>query len=72
MTITTVKLHSSTKHALDDFRGTEESYDEVVQKLISEVRSKNLVKELIAAYQDKAEDDKEINAEWGSSSSDWS
>lgn len=72
MSTTTIKLHSSTKHALDDFRGSEESYDEVVQKLISEVKSKNRVKELIAAYQDKAEEDKKTVEEWGSSSSDWS
>ncbi len=72
MSATTIKLHFSTKHALDDFRGNEESYDEVIQKLISEVKSKNLVKELIAAYQNKAEEDKKIVAEWSPSSPDWS
>jgi hypothetical protein len=72
MSTTTVKLHFSTKHALDDFRGNEESYDKVINRLIYEVKNKNLVKELIAAYQNKAEEDKKIVEEWESSSSDWS
>lgn len=72
MSTTTVKLHFSTKHALDDFRGNEETYDEIIQKLISEVRSRSLVKELIAAYQCQAEEDKKIVNEWSSASPDWS
>lgn len=71
MSTTTVKLHFSTKHALDDFRGNEESYDEVINRLISEVKSKNLVKELIAAYQNKANEDKKTVEEWESSSPNW-
>ncbi len=36
----------------------------MIQKPTSKVRNKNLVKELIAAYQNKAEEDKKIVQEW--------
>ena len=71
MDITTVKIHQSTKNALDEIRTNYESYDEVIKRLVSEAKHKNLVKELVAAYKTKAIEDKNINQDWEKSSPDW-
>lgn len=68
---TTVKIHRSTKDALDDLRSDRDTYDDIINKLISETKNKFLVKELVEAYQNKAEEDKKINDEWKNSSSGW-
>ncbi|HIH11711.1 TPA: hypothetical protein HA241_05965 [Candidatus Woesearchaeota archaeon] len=71
MEATTVKIYSKTKHALDELRTDHQSYDQIINKLIVESRKKTLVRELIAAYQQKADEDKEINKEWEESSAKW-
>jgi len=65
---TTVKIHKSTKNVLDEIKTNYESYDEVIKRIVSEVKHKSLVKELVTAYKTKATEDKEINKEWENSS----
>ncbi len=71
MESTTVKIHKSTKNVLDEIKNNYESYDEVIKRMVSEVKQKNLVKELVTAYKTKAIEDKEINKEWENTSPNW-
>ena len=64
MEITTVKLHKSTKSALDEVRQEDESYDDVIQKLLLEIKSKHLKNDLIEAYKQKSTEDLRILEEW--------
>lgn len=64
MEATTIKLHTKTKRDLDDLRNETESYEQVVERLISTVRRKNLRKELKEGYLAMAEVDREIAKEW--------
>ena len=64
METTTIKVYPKTKHALDDIRQEQETYDQVISRLVAQTRKKNLVKELIAAYQSKAEEDIKTAREW--------
>ncbi len=64
MTITTIKLKESTKLDLKDFRAKSASYDEVIRKLISNIKSKNLKEELINGYKESAKSDLESLKEW--------
>lgn len=60
---TTIKLHRSTKRALDDFKGIE-SYDEAIQVLLSHVKQKHLKADLIEAYKSMGKKDMELLEEW--------
>ncbi|MEK6900999.1 MAG: hypothetical protein AABX37_01520 [Nanoarchaeota archaeon] len=71
MSTTTIKIHDDTKHALDQMGLESETYDQVISKLISEVKKKNLVKELIEGYKNNAKRDKQIVQEWEHTSEDW-
>jgi poly(A) polymerase Pap1 len=71
MDTTTVKIHMSTKEDLDELRQNYETYDDIINKLISEVKKKNLVKELIEGYKSNAKRDKRIVEEWEHTSEDW-
>ncbi|HIG93820.1 MAG: hypothetical protein QT02_C0004G0010 [archaeon GW2011_AR9] len=71
MDTTTVKIHQSTKEDLDELRQDYETYDDVINKLISEVKKKNLVKELIEGYKSNAKRDKQMVKEWDHTSEDW-
>jgi uncharacterized protein YjgD (DUF1641 family) len=71
MNVTTVKVHQETKEALDEFKEKSESYDEIINKLISKVKSKNIVKELTEAYKSKAKEDRKLAKEWEDSSPGW-
>lgn len=56
MSATTIKLHTGTKHELDQFREYKnESYDEVIQKMIYIIKNLNthpeLSKETISAIE---------------------
>ncbi|MBI4148561.1 hypothetical protein HY490_04685 [Candidatus Woesearchaeota archaeon] len=64
MSITTVKLQTQTKSALDAFKDEGESYDEVVRKLISLLKEKGLRNELVQAYQSMNKMDVEFLHEW--------
>ena len=68
METTTIKVHSETKHALDNIRSEQETYDQVISRLVAETKKKNLVKELVAAYQSRANEDKKIVREWDAAS----
>ena len=68
MDVTTIKLQKKTKSALDKFRSGHESYDQVIKKLVSVVKQKNLKKQLIEAYQSMGKADLEILEEWESAS----
>ena len=68
MKVTTVKLYEGTKYALDRLRVENESYDQVIKKLISEVKNKDLKDQLIEAYKKKSKQDLEILEEWESAS----
>ena len=71
MTDTTVKIHPSTKNALDNLKGEYDTYDDVINKLISEVKNKNLVREMIAGYKSNRERDQKLVKEWEHTSEDW-
>lgn len=64
MKVTTVKLYEGTKYALDRLRVENESYDQLIRKLISEVKNKDLKTQLIEAYKKKSKQDLEIFKEW--------
>lgn len=64
MSITTVKIETSTKAALDDFKGTHESYDDVISRLVVHVKCKDLKKQLIEAYTKNSKDDLKLVKEW--------
>ena len=66
METTTIKIHLTTKRALDALGALYKSYDEVIYGLISEVKKKNLIRELKLAYLAKAKEDSEIAEEWDS------
>jgi len=71
MADTTVKIHPSTKNALDNLKGEYDTYDDVINKLISEVKNKNLVREMIAGYKSNRERDQKLVKEWEHTSEDW-
>ena len=69
--VTTVKIHESTKHELDSVRSGKETYDQVISKLISAHKEKNLRKELINSYKENNDFDLELVNEWESISEGW-
>lgn len=64
METTTIKVYSKTKHSLDDVRREQETYDQTISRLVAQTKKKDLVKELIAAYQSKTDEDRKIAQEW--------
>ncbi len=64
MEATTIKVHSSTKHALDEFGAENESYDEIISKLLNEVKRKELRQLLIEGYQQNQQRDSRMAEEW--------
>lgn len=68
MEITTVKLKQDTKLALNKFRYKNESYDIIIQKLISKIRNKNLKNDLIQGYKDSAKHNIKTLEEWENTS----
>ena len=71
MEATTIKIYPNTKSDLDKLKNNDESYDLIITKLLSEVKRKYLVKELVEAYGKKAEEDKQVEKEWNNISVDW-
>ena len=64
MQATTVKIHPQTKMALDKLKEDSESYDDVIEKLVTAKNKKTLREELIREYQSITKDEvKEFN-EW--------
>ena len=50
MQATTLKIKKNTKSELDTFRKQNESYDEIINNIMQQIRTKNLKKQLIEAY----------------------
>lgn len=53
---------------LDEFRNSSESYDTVITKIVSELKHKNLKKELIEAYSLMNRNDLALLEEWDAAS----
>jgi len=68
MEITTVKLYKETKQTLDALKTKNETYDQLVQRLINYVKKKNLRSELIQAYKEMGTRDLALLEEWDSAS----
>ena len=68
MDTTTIKLYKETKSALDQLREERESYDELISKLISHVKNRNLKKELKLGYQKMGKTDLAVLEEWETAS----
>ena len=68
MDATTIKLHSRTKSALDKLREENESYENVISRLILQAKNKDLKEKLIAAYKQVGKEELKILGEWESAS----
>ena len=68
MEVTTIKLYKSTKFTLDSLRENNETYDDIITKIIIKLRDKNLKMDLIEAYKKTAERDLKIVNEWENAS----
>ncbi|MBI2573308.1 hypothetical protein HYV86_05590 [Candidatus Woesearchaeota archaeon] len=64
MDVTTVKIHKKTKMAMDEIKQKNETYDDVIARLAVKAKKQNLVREMIAGYKNKANEDREILGEW--------
>ncbi|HLC58694.1 MAG TPA: hypothetical protein VJI68_02440 [Candidatus Nanoarchaeia archaeon] len=71
MDITTIKLHKNTKSALDELRSENETYDNIINKLITKIKDKNLKKELIEAYKNMGKEDLRLLEEWETASNEF-
>ncbi len=71
MAITTVKISTSTKSALDGVRHKNESYDKTIARLLKEKRKENLKKELKEGYIACAEESRKTVKEWEHTSPEW-
>ncbi len=70
MEVTTVKIRDSTKMALDGMKKDRESYDEVIERLIAQIKNKSPKKELIEGYKSMGKEDLELLEEWDSISAE--
>ncbi len=64
MSTTTVKIRESTKSALDEIKKQKESYDEVIERLVSKEKKNGLKEQLIKAYKELGNEDLEMLREW--------
>ncbi len=64
MKVTTVKIYYKTKLSLDELKKDNETYDEVISRLIKKVKKMELKKELIKDYKSLGKEDLEILKEW--------
>ncbi len=67
---TTVKIRESTKFSLDEIKKDRESYDEVISRLISSAKNKNLKELLIEGYKARRKGDLKILKEWEGASAE--
>ncbi len=68
--VTTVKIRSSTKAAIDEIKANHESYDTVISRLAAKEKKRTLVKELVEGYKVRAKENLEILEEWDATSED--
>lgn len=64
----TIKVHTDTKQALDNFGAENESYDDIISKLLEEVNRKNIRQALIEGYQQNKHRDIQMAEEWETAS----
>lgn len=68
MKITTIKLHETTKTKLDVLREKNETYEDVIAKMLAERTQKHQQKELIEGYKQQKRRDAALVAEWETAS----
>lgn len=68
--VTTVKLHKATKAVLDNLKGEQESYDDVIKKLTAHAQNQSLKKELINGYKSQGKEEINFLEEWEPASSE--
>lgn len=64
MDVTTVKLHKNTKLALDSLRKEQDSYDEVITRLISLAKKRDIKERLVDGYKSMGKTDLKLLEEW--------
>ncbi len=70
MEITTVKIHKNTKAILDTLKNDSETYENIINRLISERINRNMRKELIKAYKSMGKKELTILEEWETASNE--
>jgi len=70
METTTIKLRKDTKNNLDVVRLESESYDEAIQRILKDMKHKELKKQLIECYKHMGKEDLKILQEWENTSLD--
>ncbi len=68
MSATTVKIHRITKNALDEMKKENESYDNLIGKLITRAKNGEIRNELIEGYKKTGKKDLKVLEEWESAS----
>lgn len=68
MQITTLKIKKNTKAELDAFKTQNESYDETINRIMQQIRKKNLKKQLIEAYKNTSKEELILLEEWETAS----
>ncbi len=68
MEVTTIKIYKNTKSELDSLREYNETYDDIITKIIIKIKDKNLKKNLIEAYKNTIKRDLEMVNEWENAS----
>lgn len=66
--ITTIQLTHGTKMALAKLKDRNETYEEVICKLINKAKNDNVLKQ---GYVEMNQHTKEINAKWSTVDSEW-
>ena len=70
MEITTIKIQKKTKSRLDRCRANSETYDQIIDRIITLTVKKNRNEELRMAYQSMHKEDLELFNEWEAASED--
>ncbi|HIG95394.1 TPA: hypothetical protein HA249_00685 [Candidatus Woesearchaeota archaeon] len=70
METTTVKLQKTTKLALDHLKLGNETYNQVINKLIQKTKKDHLRHELIEGYKNRGEDALRLLHEWDAASAE--
>lgn len=64
MDVTTVKLHKNTKLALDSLRKEQDSYDEIITRLIFLAKKRDIKERLVDGYKIMGKADLKLLEEW--------
>ncbi len=71
MTVTTIKLETTTKQALDNMKRSNETYDEVVRRVLKLDDRAELERRMIEGCKAERELYNEIHREWEPATSPW-